>query len=249
MKLNISIDDICPHPKSSDKVLEQCFRLIDFFPEIKFTLFIPSAYWRTLPNPDLIKYDWSPNGSQIDQRTKSPLYLDLFPNFCDTIKNLNTKNFEVGYHGHFHGVKNVSNNDEFEKLDYNEAKDIIKNMFQTVSKAGLDKIFKPIFRPPGWKMSAYAIKAAEDMGIKTFALGSFDYALKSYQGQDKQVKTVYETCSPPISPIKFVARTEITYHACEWLNNYFSVEHRKNLYNSIKKNQEQIDFCFMEEMV
>ena len=28
--LNISIDDVSPHPKSSTKVLERCFELIEF---------------------------------------------------------------------------------------------------------------------------------------------------------------------------------------------------------------------------
>jgi hypothetical protein len=40
-KVNISIDDISPHPQSSTKVLDRCFELINVFPEIKFSLFIP----------------------------------------------------------------------------------------------------------------------------------------------------------------------------------------------------------------
>ena len=46
--LNISIDDVSPHPLSSTKVLEQCYYLIEKFEDIKFTLFIPLAYWRTM---------------------------------------------------------------------------------------------------------------------------------------------------------------------------------------------------------
>lgn len=59
IKINISIDDVSPHPRSSKKVLEQCERLIKKFPNIKFTLFIPIAYWRT----------------SGDTATRNPLYL------------------------------------------------------------------------------------------------------------------------------------------------------------------------------
>ena len=45
--INISIDDISPHPRSSLKILKQCYELIKIFPDIKFSLFLPMAYWRT----------------------------------------------------------------------------------------------------------------------------------------------------------------------------------------------------------
>ena len=32
--VNISIDDVSPHPKSSTKVLDRCFELIEQFPEL-----------------------------------------------------------------------------------------------------------------------------------------------------------------------------------------------------------------------
>ena len=35
-KLNVSIDDVSPHEKSSIKVVERCFELIKIFPDIKF---------------------------------------------------------------------------------------------------------------------------------------------------------------------------------------------------------------------
>ena len=48
MKINISIDDVSPHQFSSTNVLDRCFELIQAFPDIKFTLFVPVAYWRTI---------------------------------------------------------------------------------------------------------------------------------------------------------------------------------------------------------
>lgn len=64
--VNISIDDVSPHPLSSTKVLDQCFELIKYFPDIKFTLFVPAAYWRTM---------------RKDIATKEPLRIDMFPYF------------------------------------------------------------------------------------------------------------------------------------------------------------------------
>ena len=63
-KVNISIDDVSPHPRASINVLERCYELIEVFPDIKFSLFVPIAYWRT-QKPITI--------------TKSPLILDQHP--------------------------------------------------------------------------------------------------------------------------------------------------------------------------
>ena len=71
-KINISIDDISPHPKSSVRVLERCFELIDIFPTIKFTLFVPVCYTRL---------------GQIS------FPISEYPNFCKIIKKLQKDNF------------------------------------------------------------------------------------------------------------------------------------------------------------
>ena len=78
-KVNISIDDVSPHPQSSVKVLDRCFKLIEEFKDIKFTLFVPIAYWRTF-------------GSTASQR---PYYIYEYPDFCECLKNLPKKNFEI----------------------------------------------------------------------------------------------------------------------------------------------------------
>ena len=111
--VNISIDDVSPHPQSSTKVLEKCHELIGLFPKIKFTLFVPSAYWRTMSNT-----------------TDSPLYLDRYPDFCDEIRGLSPDNFEIGFHGYLHGIPKVSNNDEVAYINYNEAKNIFTNLLK-----------------------------------------------------------------------------------------------------------------------
>ena len=58
-RLNISIDDVSPHPNSGiDKLLPRFKRIIERYPDVKFTLFVPTAYFR-----------------QIKFRTEKPLLL------------------------------------------------------------------------------------------------------------------------------------------------------------------------------
>ena len=132
-KVNISIDDVSPHPMSSVKVLDRCFELIEVFPDIKFTLFVPMAYWRQSGHT----------------RTNVPLEVHQFPQFCEFIKNLPSNNFEIGYHGLWHGVPPHNNNDEFKEVDYERADAILKAMLQIEQLAGLSETFKPIFFTPG----------------------------------------------------------------------------------------------------
>ena len=87
--VNISIDDVSPHPLSSTKVLNQCYELIKTFPEIKFTLFIPVAYWRTM---------------KAIAASPAPFYISEHPKFCEEIKSLPKENFEIAYHGYHHGI-------------------------------------------------------------------------------------------------------------------------------------------------
>ena len=230
--LNISIDDVSPHPLSSIKVIDRCNELIKLFPNIKFTLFVPSAYWRT-----------------ISQTTKTPLYLNEYPDFSNKIKNLNTKNFEIGFHGHFHGIPNKSNNDEVAYLKYDQAMKVFRTMIKTISDSGLLETFKPIFRPPAWRMSSEAIRAAINIGIQILALSKEDYAKKTYNNLDKKEYTVYETCNPPFKALKLTEKTEIVYHACEWDKNYLNKTMKDDLITFLKVNKKEIKFCFMENMI
>ena len=72
MKINISIDDVSPHPKSSISVVNRCFRLIQEFPDIKFTLFVPIAYWRT---------------TRAEVSTPGPLQINFFTDFWLPIRS------------------------------------------------------------------------------------------------------------------------------------------------------------------
>lgn len=229
MFLNISIDDISPHPQSSDKVLDRCFDLINIHPEIKFTLFIPGAYWRTV----------GPTA------TSKALKIYKYTSFCDTLKELPKENFELGYHGYYHGVPYRSNNDEFEKISYKEAEERFDLMNRAVKLSGLE--FRPIFRPPAWRMCPAAMNAAEKSGIEIFTLAPFDYTMKIYKGAQENRKVIYCTSCPPAKPLKTDMINSIVYHACEWDKNYLNIDRTKELITFIN-NQDEVKFNFMEEL-
>ena len=236
MNLNISIDDVSPHPQSSTRVLERCFSLIKIFPNIKFTLFIPTAYWRRRPSI----------------ATRSPLLISDYPDFCQEIKELPRSNFEIGYHSYYHGESPQNDNDEFKSLSYEDALKKFNLMFEEVSKAGLKEFFSPLFRPPAWKISEGSVKAALDSGIKTLALFSKDPSLQKqfcihYPKIDDSLKVNYASSFPPIKEIFTEENNNIVYHACEWDKNYFSIELENNLRFFIEKNIKDINFKFIHD--
>ena len=235
MKINISIDDVSPHPLSSVKVLDRCYELIQEFPDIKFSLFIPIAYWRT---------------TRQDIATKYPLRIDAYPEFCKVLDNLPEKNFELCYHGLFHGIPGKSDNDEFQNISKEEAIEKFVTMFEITKKANLIHKFKPIFRPPAWRMSPGAIIAAKEIGIKVLALSPKDYAKKTYAGEENNfLKVVYYNYNPPFDELKEIVDeyNEIVYHACEWDKNYFS-KHLCNQLVSWLHSNKNIEFKFLEDM-
>jgi predicted deacetylase len=233
--VNISIDDVSPHPMSSVKVLNRCFELIDNFPNIKFSLFVPTSYWRTV-KPQIA--------------TKSPLQIDMFPDFCETLLNLPKSNFEICYHGFYHGIPGKSDNDEFQHLDYDQAIERFNLMFEVVKLAGLEETFKKIFRPPAWRMSAEAINAAIKSGIEILALSPDDYAKKTYGSVvNKLSNIVYYNCNPPFKPLNLFPSTEIVYHACEWDKNYLNNDLTNELLSFLNLNRKNIKFCFLKDII
>ena len=237
--VNVSVDDVSPHTLSSTKVLERCYELIDEFEDIKFTLFVPVSYWRTIP----------PDKDRPDTRTESPLQINLHPEFCEDLRALPEKNFEIAYHGYFHGIPGESNNDEFKNMSYSEAIQRFKLIFETVEKAGLKDKFKPIFRPPAWRMSAEAIKAAKDLDIQILALHPGASYRKIYAGEEEEFgNVVYCTSNPPFDPLTLCSKAEIVYHACEWDRNYLDKEKTQDLIKFFRSSYDKIDFCFMEDL-
>jgi len=233
MRVNVSIDDVSPHWRSSTNVLDRCFSLLKDFPDMKFTLFVPIAYWRTTSSELL---------------TKQALSIDIFPSFCQTLRDLPKTNFELCYHGLYHGIPGVSDNDEFKSISYEEAVSKFQTMFQIVERAGLSEDFKMIFRPPAWRMSPEAFRAAKDCRIQTLALSSSEYARKIYSGADDTFgNVVYYNCNPPFEELKVFQNNEIVYHACEWDKNYLSRDLEDQLRMWLKQ-QSDVEFHFIEAL-
>ncbi len=232
VKVNISIDDVSPHPDSSIKVLERCFELINIFPKIKFTLFVPIAYWRTI-------------GAQASEY---PFWIQNYQDFVNVLKSLPKDNFELCYHGLFHGIPGRSNNDELQSISYEDALKIIEMMFTCVSMAGLINDFKGIIRPPAWRMSPEAIRAFSDKGFKLFALSPDEYALQTYKSEQLKQKTVYYNCCPPFKQLNLFEQTEIVYHACNWDKNFLSKELTQQLIEFLTLHKNDIEFSFIEDL-
>ncbi len=232
-KVNISIDDVTPHPMSSVNVLKQCTRILEKFPEAKFTLFVPTSYWRSI-------------GVTM---TGGPLPLDKFPDFCAVIKSLPKNTFEVCYHGYHHGIPTISNNDELQSINFQEALELIERMVNITHSAGLNDVFKPILRPPAWRMSSAAFDACEKLGIHTFALSPDDYALKTYNNAYENRRVIFYNCCPPSKPLKLFEKTEIVYHACEWDANYLSSSLCDQLIEFLDANKDDIEFSFIEGLL
>ncbi len=233
--VNISIDDVSPHPLASTKVLQRCHELIRVFPSIKFTLFIPTAYWKTM----------RPNLS-----TENPLQIDLFEDFCNELRDLPEENFELGYHGHYHGIPGKSDNDELQYLEYDQTDSIIDAMFEVAKRANLKHRFKPIIRPPAWRMSPGAIRRFRDRGFKVLALSPDDYCTKVYEGEHlKKDDVVLYNVNPPLKDFDLFEKTEMVFHASEWDRNFLSEEMCESLKQFLIKNKDQIDFCFMQELL
>ena len=232
-RINISIDDVSPHPMASVKVLDRCFELIEKFPDIKFSLFVPIAYWRT---------------QRLGVQTAKPLVIWKFPEFCQTLKDLSTDNFEICYHGYYHGIPGANDNNEFLDISYEDALDRAKSMKSRVDRAGLIDVFKPVFRPPAWRMGPDAWDALHEEGFELFAVTDIEYAIKSYQGKDKEYKSNYSTVFPPFRQLEMKESCGIVYHACEWDRNYLSKKYTEELEEFLSQNEEDSEFVFIKDL-
>jgi len=233
LRINISIDDVSPHPLSSLKVLEKCARLLDACPGLKFSLFVPMAYWRTIPGTP-------------DTCTEKPLFLNEHPIFCDTLRRLRRDTFELGYHGFFHGVPGRSNNDELQGLDLDAAHQVIESMITMANRSGLFDVFKPILRPPAWRMSHTCFQAAYEKGVRLFTLSPDDYALATYGGANEYYPSIYYDVNPPIKSLREQVELSVVYHACEWDINYLSDERVDELIAFLSKST--WEGSFIEEL-
>lgn len=225
LNITISIDDICPHQYSGKKTIENCKKLLEMNPNLKFIFFIPIAYKRISGRVNILS---EPNNPEVNIINKTPLYLSNHKEFCKLVFNLPPENFQFGYHGYFHSKidrPGRSNNGEFKQLSYQETISKIKLMEAEVSKTILKDRFVKIFRPPGWAISNQGIKAFLDQGYTLHLSKSVPY---DFQNIEKSLlkKIYYYDYSPPGSNLENPKKEDIhiVYHACEWLRNYMSIE-------------------------
>jgi hypothetical protein len=236
-KINISIDDVSPHPMSSIDVVDKCFNLINVFPDIKFTLFVPIAHWRTMVRK---------------RATPHPLVISKYPKFCEKIKNLPKNNFEIGYHGYYHGIPYKNDNDEFADLNYQKALEKFNLMKSVVAECDLESTFSPIFRPPAWRMSPGSFRASSKAGIKHLAIFPIKFKkygwnqANTYKNEDKKdiYNVSYASCFPPFKNLELKANTNIVYHACKWDKNYLSDTLSESLKSFLLKNEGNFEFSF-----
>lgn len=239
--LNISMDDVSPHPLSSTKVLKNCFKVLEKHPQCKFTLFVPTAYWRTMITGD------------IDTTTKYPLHLHEHQQFCDELIALPKENFEVCYHGKYHGIPGKSNNDEFRHLSGEQFKNLWHQMkleMQTALRND-DKI-KNVIRPPGMYMSPDAIDAVKNLDIDCVALSKMSHHVNSYSGRHETLdNAVYANVWPPFTHIEncLDEKLEVLYHACEWDKGYLNDELTDRLIQWLDSNHWQTKFVFIEQLL
>jgi hypothetical protein len=90
----------------------------------------------------------------------------------------------------------------------------------------LHRKFKPIFRPPAWRLSPGAFDAARGV-FEILALHPSAVYREIYAGREVDEhwinRIVYQDAAPPI--VKFPDEwdsLEIVTHACEWDRNYLS---------------------------
>ncbi len=233
MKVNISIDDVSPHPFSSVRVLEKCEELIEVYPDIKFSLFVPAAYWRTIKP-----------GTTSNQ----PLKISEHEDFCSRLLELDPENYEIGYHGYYHGIPGRSDNDEFEKINYNEATKKINDMRSEVNTAGLSSVFKNMFRPPAWRMNPEVFRAFHDNGFDLFALTNLDYALSTYGDSVEKYNCSFSNQFPPFRELKKEQNCGIVYHACEWDRNFLDSEKVHSLMEFLNEEKDK-EFVFLENLM
>lgn len=233
-RINISIDDVSPHPNSGiDNLLPRFRRIIEAYPNVKFSLFVPTGYMRTRSN------------------ICSELKLSDHEDFCRRLSSLWPANFELCYHGHYHSIPSIpfSNNDEFQHLSYDDATERLIQSCSTIQHANAKfetfLSFSPVFRPPAWRINSEAIRALYESGIKVFALAKENYTIPIY-GDLSKYNVVWRTCDPPARPLVLEPKTCIVYHACEWDKNYLSDELTDQLIAFLKNKE--VEYCFMEEM-
>ena len=182
--------------------------------------------------------------------TERPLRLRNHPEFCQQLKDLDSEVFELCYHGYHHGRPTLqTSNDEFHELKYDEARSLFGLMFEEAEESGIINIMKPYFRPPAFRMSPESICAAKDSGIELLALNPEERYMQTYKGAQEKISFItYSDFGPPHIPLAKTegGKAQVTYHACEWLDNYLSEKNAKQLSEHLESCVD-VEFSHLKE--
>lgn len=196
--VNISIDDVCPHPIMGMDAVNRLSGLLDLYPKLKCSLFVPTR---------LKRYKYK----------EKDYPLENYPKFVDQLKSLPSENFEICYHGHFHGHKqNKSNNDEFRYLSALDTFDKLETSQIIFDSLGIK--VKPVFRPPGFWLGADAFLGCKEFGIKTLALNNDIKYSACYLGEQLKYDRVIFIGRQPNNQRFF----EIMFHAGRDQKDFFN---------------------------
>ena len=220
-KINISIDDVCPYKRTGLSAVNSILKIIPDFPDIKISLFVPTAFRRL-------------------SESKKIHLLTNYPDFVKKLKSLPPNNFEICYHGHFHCNKDhKSNNDEFRYFSSSEAFDRLMKSKIVFNDAGITP--KNVFRPPGFWLSPHSFQACKKFGIKILALAPDRRYVKWYRGQEKTYKHVVY-----VGPQKNSGDLEIMYHAGHKSRDFLSDDAAFRLKKWLLKHKSTFSFTFLE---
>ncbi len=221
--INISLDDVCPHKQMGLDAAHRLADLVEHFPGIKFSLFVPTSLRR------------------VRESKKRHCLLD-YPKFVDGLLALPSDNFEICYHGHMHCNKpHKSNNDEFRYLNTTQALNIMNESKSIFEQTKIP--VRPVFRPPGFWMSKDSFAACKQFGIKVLALVHTKKHLKCYKGEDGRYQHVVYVGSQPQKK----ECVEMLFHSHKKAKDSFDKRTFRNLLRTLRSNQKAIRFISMEQ--
>ena len=205
MRVQIGIDDLCPRQSQSFELWENVDTLINA--GLKVDLFVTFGMVR-------------------DQ--DGPYYLSDHFNFVDRLHEVSDiPGVALNVHGFHHSSVlpdgRVSNNDEFLYTGKEQLEERLNLIEHMIVKTGLD--FKPVFRPPAWKISQDGVDLLVKHGYTHLSLISgVPTCSHIYQSLDlSKIKVHWCNSSPPDIPL-CDGDLATTYHFTTSLKNAITKE-------------------------
>ena len=222
---NLSLDDQSPHVKAglNFEAVEWCLKLIERWPDLKVTLFIPAAFRRL---------------------GEEPHFLTQYPAWVARMNSLPTHNFEFGTHSYYHSRLSVrygnSANNEVEHTTYAETKLLVEHMIGEFDTAGLRHV--GLYRAPGWHLGQPAAQALTDLGFTICGNQHYYGVLNGKVAGMKYVTSNWDC----LSDCALAGDVLACSHTSNWTTNYFD----QAVYNKVVRLLEsrEFEFRFLSEV-